>query len=284
MDSRAAWHLRTWLSRAMHDALAATALLRVAVAVAEDGPADGLARCRDLIAAAPMLLADDAAARANRRVPGLLGIPARPGCYLRQIDERLSGRRRDRPVHRGVRAATAGPGRRLRPGGARCRTATCCTRTAIRAAAATWRCGHLHQWRAVAGYTDVRPPTDWEQPPLATGPTLAQRLRDSPGRRARRQVETPGDLLWYAELADALAQLHGHAAAVVTYDEDVPDVDYRPGGGRRRAAASPAGLGRRSPWPAPPSSSRSAPRCRRGPAPGPSWSTGCSPRPPSPRR
>jgi hypothetical protein len=218
--------MRTWLSWALHDALAATALLRVAVAVAEDGPAEGLARCRDLIATAPTLLDDDVAARANRRVPGLLGIPARPGCYLRQINERLSGgaaidlstvafvRQRLARAEDYARVMLDVLPDLLYPGH-------------VRTAAATWRCGHLRQWRGVAGYTGVRPPTAWDQPPLASGPTLAQRLRDAPDT-GPEQVETPGDLLWYAELADALAQLRGHAAAVVAYDEDVPDVDSDP--------------------------------------------------------
>jgi len=220
--------MRTWLSRAMHDALAATALLRVAIAVAEDGPADGLARCRGLLGTASMLLSDDAARRANRRVPGLLGIPARPGCYLRQIDERL----RDHG-DAGIDLSTVAFVRqRLARAGDYARVVLDAVPELlyldhVRAAATTWRCEHLRQWRGVAGYTDVRPPTAWEQPTLATGPTLAQRLRDSPEAGAE-QAEYPGDLLWYAELADALAQLRGHRAAVVIHDEEVPDVDHDP--------------------------------------------------------
>jgi hypothetical protein len=220
------WQMRTWLGWALHDALAATALVRVAVAVAEDGPADGLARCRDLIALAPTLLGDDAAARANRRVPGLFGIPARPGCYLRQINERLGESAEIDP------STVAFVRQRLARAADYARVVLDAVPDLlypelIRSAAASWRCTHLERWRAVAGYTDVRAPTAWEQPPLATGVTLAHRLRESPGTEPV-SVENPGDLLWYAELADALAQLRGHTAAVVAYDEDVPDVDADP--------------------------------------------------------
>jgi hypothetical protein len=220
--------MRTWLSQVMHDALAATALLRIAIAVAEDGPAGGLTRCRDVIASGSMLLADDAAVRANRRVPGLLGIPARPGCYLRQIDERLGdgdGAAIDLSTVAFVRQRLARAGDYARV--VLDAVADLLYLEHVRAAAASWQCSHLLAWRRVAGYTDVRPPTAWEQPPVATGPTLAQRLRESPDVEAA-QAEVPGDLLWYAELADALAQLRGHAAAMVTYDDEVPDVDDDP--------------------------------------------------------
>jgi hypothetical protein len=221
-----ATQMRAWLSWVLHDALAATALLRVAVAVAEDGPADGLARCRDLIATAPMLLGDAAAARANRRVPGLFGIPALPGCYLRQIHERLDGAAAIDP------STVAFVRQRLARIADYARVVLDAVpdllyQVHVRSAANAWRCEHLRRWRGVAGYTGVRPPTAWEQPPLSAGPTLAQRLRDAPEAKPEL-VEIPGDLLWYAELADALAQLRGHRAAVVAYDEDVPDLDADP--------------------------------------------------------
>jgi hypothetical protein len=221
-----AGQMRAWLSWVLDDALAATALLRVALAVAEDGPAAGLTRCRDLIALAPTLLADGPAGRANRRVPGLIGIPARPGCYLRQIEQRL---RDDAAIDPSTVAFVR---QRLARAGDYARVVLDAVpdlmyHARVRDAAAVWRCDHLVQWRGVAGFTDVRPPTAWDQPPLANTPTLAQRLRESIGADPE-QVETPGDLLWYADLADALAQLHGHGAAAVTHDQRVPEVDHDP--------------------------------------------------------
>src|SRR5262249_32617669 len=84
------WYWHRWLGMLLHDALTATALLRTAIAVADDGLADGLARSRDLIALAPVLMTDDAAGEAARRIAGLTGIPARPGCYLRGLAARLT--------------------------------------------------------------------------------------------------------------------------------------------------------------------------------------------------
>jgi hypothetical protein len=48
----AAWDWQRWLNRAMHDALAATVLLRAAVAVADHGTSAGLAQVRPQLATA----------------------------------------------------------------------------------------------------------------------------------------------------------------------------------------------------------------------------------------
>lgn len=72
-----------------------------------------------------------------------------------------------------------------------------------------WDVHGLTEWRAVAGYSAVRPPESWiERPalsPLGT-PALADRTPI---------VEQVSDLLWLVDLADVLAQMHGHERAVV---------------------------------------------------------------------
>jgi hypothetical protein len=227
----APWHLQTWFIRLMHDGLAATVLLRAAVAVADHGLDDGLARCREQLAAAPFLLSSEAAGQAARRVPGLLGIPARPGCYVRQLHERLRG---DAPID--WSSTTEFVRQRL----ARAREYGLVVHQAVvdhlspvptgssGEAARHWDCGHLVRWRAVAGYTPQRPPATWEQPPLDSGtPTLAERLRGRPDAQPA-DVETPGDLLWFGELGDAIAQLNGHDAAAITYGPTMPAVDTAP--------------------------------------------------------
>src|SRR5262249_3487759 len=166
-----AWYWSYWLNRTMHDAIAATVLLRTAVAVADHGLAEGLARCRDQIAAAPMLLSDTAAGAAARPVPGLLGIPARPGCYLRQLDRWLArgtvldwstssfitqrlahANAYGQVVHQLVREFLWEAGK-----------------AATDARMRSWDCGHLRRWREVVGYSPVRPPGEWDQPPTFGG-------------------------------------------------------------------------------------------------------------------
>jgi len=214
----------------MHDALAATVLLRAAVAVADHGLADGLARCREQIAAAPVLMSSEAAGQAARRVPGLLGIPARPGCYVRQLHDRL---RRDGPIDWSTTGFVRQRLARAREYGLVVHRAVEDYLPTVLACGAGedarhWDCGHLVQWRAVAGYTPQRPPATWEQPALDCGmPTLAERLRERPDAQPA-DVEIPSDLLWFGELADAIAQLNGYEAADVTYGPTMPDVDTAP--------------------------------------------------------
>src|SRR5690606_7078652 len=91
-----------------------------------------------------------------------------------------------------------------------------------------WRPGHLRPWREIAGYTEQRPPPEWQQPvlgplmtedaPVEDPAPLAQRLREQP-QAAASDLEAVGDLLWLAELADALAQIDGIDAATVEYRE-----------------------------------------------------------------
>jgi len=76
-----------------------------------------------------------------------------------------------------------------------------------------------------------RAPGGWEQPPLADahpgGPalTLARRLAADPAADPA-SVEAPHDLLWFADLADALAPFHGTESATVQHAQPAPDLDY----------------------------------------------------------
>lgn len=226
-----------WLGRLdglVRDALAATALLRTAVAVADHGLEEGLARSAALLRAADAQLPQSATAIAARKVAGLTGLPARPGCYVRDICRRLSsGRPRDDKLASYVRprlacardftlVITEDVGNLLeesigvRDEGLR-----------------TWAADHLRNWRNGVGYTSVRPPAEWDgipawtDPLLGHQPPLSQRLPAVPGS-GPADVEMVGDLLWYAELVDALAVLYGNHAAVGTPGTGAPWLEHDP--------------------------------------------------------
>jgi hypothetical protein len=216
------------------DALAATALLRAAAAVADHGLVEGLTRSADLLRAAEALLPAPAADAAARKVPGLTGLPSRPGTYVRDICRRLSG---------------DGPRDHRFAGFVRPRLA--CARdfalVIMEDAGALlldeyvnvpervlrhWACSDLRTWRKNAGYTAARPPAGWNGVPLWADhflghrEPLSQRLAAAPGSDGP-DVEVAGDLLWYAELADALAGLYGHDTAQghgqgLWFDHDPP--------------------------------------------------------------
>ncbi|MEO3851186.1 hypothetical protein ABGB09_26785 [Streptomyces sp. B8F3] len=234
--SDAYWH--ALLHRIVQDAQAATVLLRTAVAVTDHGPALGLAHMEAQLAAAVAATGDTAAAHAARRVPGLTGLPARPASHVRELHRQVL---KSGPA--GVPYET-----QVRPRLARARDyALVAVEEAGRLLRGElpvpedvlhdWAAGDLRGWRRRTGYSPVRPPEEWaENPPwlldrFGTRDTLAARLRD---RRAQgepaapRDVEVLGDLLWYAELADALAQVHGHEAASVTPHGDPLGLDHDP--------------------------------------------------------
>ena len=73
------WDWHRWLNRAMHDALAATVLLRAAATVTEHGPVAGLAQVRPQLAATRFLLTRASRSQATQRVKDLAPVPARPG-------------------------------------------------------------------------------------------------------------------------------------------------------------------------------------------------------------
>lgn len=203
------WHWWWWLRRALADALAATALLRTAVAVADHGVEEGLARCRASLEAAAAMLNDDEAGLAARRVPGLAGLPARPGCYARDL---LRPRGESFALQRVARA---------RDYGLVVLEAVTSFLETVPAWLGAWDGSALADWRAAAGFTEQRPPAAWTQSPLGNhGEPLAARPPKS---------EIPGDLLWLAELADALAVLHGHDAAMIENWQGVlPSIDVDP--------------------------------------------------------
>ncbi|WP_407562960.1 hypothetical protein [Streptomyces sp. 184] len=226
------------LYRIVEDAQAATVLLRTAVAVSDHGPAVGLARMEPQLAAALAATGDAAAARAARRVPGLTGLPARPASHVRELRRQL---------------LKHGPGNvpyetQVRPRLARARDYALvavaeCGRL-LRGEPAVpedalhaWASDGLEVWRRHTGYTPVRPPEEWSEIPpwvrdrFGTADSLADRLRERREKgepAAPHDVEVLGDLLWYADLADALAQVHGHEAAAVAARGDALGLDHDP--------------------------------------------------------
>ncbi|MFI0482874.1 hypothetical protein [Actinomadura sp. 9N215] len=209
------WYWRDRLTRILDDALGATALLRTAAAVADHGLDDGLDRSAAVIRTAEAQVYDLSATYSARRVPGLTGLPARPAAYVRDLARKLSG---DAP--RDARFAAY-----VRP---RLACARAFALVIIEDVARViqdmrstraelfrqWAAGGLSGWREGAGY--VRPPAEWAGIPLWMGPLLDDAAplheRLAPGQDPA-SVEKVGDLLWYADLIDALAQLHGHELA-----------------------------------------------------------------------
>ncbi|MEU8363692.1 hypothetical protein AB0C27_47495 [Nonomuraea sp. NPDC048882] len=214
------WERAALMRRVLADALAATVLVRTAVAVADHGVREGIARCADQLVAAAALMKPDEAGRAARRVPGLAGLPARPGCYVRD----LAAKRHD-PREPYVRQRLA--------------RATEYAEVVIEAVtdrvlearpqAGAWAGAGMREWRAVAGYTPQRDPASWSQPHQEESrASLSERLAARPPGTAAEEEETAGDLLWYAELADALAQLNGHERAEVDAGPNYPYLHWDP--------------------------------------------------------
>ncbi|HXT92347.1 MAG TPA: hypothetical protein VN714_24190, partial [Trebonia sp.] len=226
-----------WLRRLdgiIQDSFAAIALLRTAVAVADYGLDEGLERSADVLRAAEALLPAPAAAAAARKVTGLTGLPTRPGTYVRDIHRRLSsGGPRDHRFAGFVRPRLAcardfalvlmreigdlldqprGPGSDLLE---------------------RWAASDMRSRRQDFGYRQVRAPADWHGIPhwteqvLGVKEPLAQRLAAKPSENIP-EVELAGDLLWYAELADALATLYGHSSAQGPHGIGTPWLDYDP--------------------------------------------------------
>ncbi|MGW0523537.1 hypothetical protein, partial [Crossiella sp. NPDC003009] len=223
------------LRRLLHDAIAATALLRFARTVSDEGLALAAAKHRGELLAADACLTERERSEAARRREGAYSHPARPGCYVHQL---IQPSRPGRAITERTEAAV------------RTRVAMARNYGVVIFDAVTeqlrqlawrplhncwdtcrpWRTDRLHQWRAAAGFT--RPPGGWEQPPLADahadGPAapLARRLAADPGADPAL-VEAPHDLLWFADLADALAPFHGNESATVRISRPVPELDYR---------------------------------------------------------
>lgn len=226
------YYWRGVLDRLLQDALAATALLRTAVAVSDHGLHEGLARSTDLIEAAAAEL-PSGFGWAAKRVPGLTGLPARPGSYVRDIYHKL---REDGPKGHKFEAYVT---QRL----ARARDYALVVIKAVDEwlegsngvpddVLADWARSGLQSWRERVGYTEARPPTEWGGlvlwnrylPERESLPTRLRQLTDP----KPAEVEQRGDLLWYADLIDALAQLYGHAAAEITPGPDLPRLAHDP--------------------------------------------------------
>ncbi|TMR41257.1 hypothetical protein [Actinomadura geliboluensis] len=256
---------RDRLDRLLQDALGATALLRTAVAVADHGLGAGLDRSLPLLRAAAGRVDDAVAAHSARRVPGLTGLPARPAAHVRDLARRVG---KDGPrdakfsAYVRPRLSHARDYALLVVEDARALLDDVCgidpdAPLVPEGVVRVWAGSGLARWRQDAGYGAARPPAEWSgiQPwtaPLLnfTAPLLhgAAPLRERLGSAADpaggaaadpAAVERVGDLLWYADLIDALAQLHGHERARPTpgtgapwYDHDPPppeDDPLRPG-------------------------------------------------------
>ena len=221
---------RDRLDRILDDALGATALLRTATAVADDGLQAGLERSAPLIRAAAERVDDRAAAHSARRVRGLTGIPARPAAHVREIHRGLSG-----GAPRDAEFAAY-----LRP---RLTSARAYALLVIEDIERTmydmlvsragmlreWAAGRLRDWREAAGYG--RAPDEWAGIPPWSTPMLdgAAPLHERLGAGGDpAAVEVVGDLLWYADLVDALARLHGHDRAQGVPGTGAPWFDHDP--------------------------------------------------------
>ncbi|MEU0880165.1 hypothetical protein ABZ345_16315 [Lentzea sp. NPDC005914] len=218
----------TELGRLLHDAIAATALLRFARTLSDEGLAAAASKHRDELVAADFLTEDERS-KAARRFEGAYSHPARPGNYVHQLVEALSTGRTigaKTETHVRTRAAMArnygvvifdAVTERLDELGEplhHCHD-TC----------QPWSVAQLHKWRTATGY--ARTPGSWDQPPLADAhadaPTqpLSQRLAEDPAA-----LETPHDLLWLADLADALASFYGNDRADVRHERPNPALTY----------------------------------------------------------
>jgi hypothetical protein len=220
------WH--DVFGRLLQDALSATALLRTAMAIADHGLEEGLAR------SAPVIRAAHAQPYRVESRSTSTGLPARPGAYVREIDRCLAdGKPRDAGLAAYVRPRLA----RAREFGVliienvgRLLEESLGVRDEI---LRTWAARDLRSWREGAGYTSARPPAEWGGIPPWTGSLagrdkpLSRRLAASPEASAA-DVEVAGDLLWYVELIDALAQLCGHDAAQATPGTGAPWFDHDP--------------------------------------------------------
>ncbi|MFD8492724.1 hypothetical protein [Amycolatopsis sp. NPDC059657] len=228
------WWRAHEIGRLLHDAIAATALLRFAKTLYDEGLAAATEKHRGELLAAEACLTEEERAKAARRVDGGYGHPARPGCYVHQVVQVLSPKR----------TITAKTETYVKTRTAMARNYGVVVLDAVSVLLAEhpdeplhncwdtcrpWREQQLPKWRAAAGFS--RPPEGWEQPPLndahADGPkrTLAQRIAASQSDPA--SVETPHDLLWFADLADALAPFHGTEHATVRHERPSPEVDYK---------------------------------------------------------
>ncbi|MFB8001387.1 hypothetical protein [Nocardia sp. NPDC056000] len=221
----------------IQDAIAATVLLRTAVAVQELGVIDGIALMRDQIGTAASLPTKGEIVRARRKGLGISDLPARPVCHLREIDAWLRRHQAmDAAFERFVRARTA---HALAYGLVvdNAFNTLVCSRIDVAALPEKWDSESLRSWRYAFGTTDTRQPADWWQIPLVRNrqvDSLAARLAawadsDVPeAERGERPCELGADLLWYGDLADAIVRMRGHARAEVGWGYLGPHFEANP--------------------------------------------------------
>ncbi|MGI5244211.1 hypothetical protein [Dactylosporangium sp. CA-139066] len=217
------WYTNARATAALHDCLAATVLARLAASVADHGVAEALRRHRHEIAAAAELADPQDLSLAARKVPGLTGLPARPAVILRDLQRRLTAP--EAFVVNAIANARAYGMLALSNATTLLWGLVGETDERARQAAAQWAAGSLAKWRKAVGVLSPDRPARWFQPPLldaGDGVSIAQLLeRGEPFR------EDIGDMLWLAELGDAIARLYGHEAAEVEPGR-VPFVDAQP--------------------------------------------------------
>lgn len=222
----------TVLDQLVEDALGATALLRTAMAVADHGLEEGLARSAPLIDGVEHWTAEPPR-RSVRKVRGLTQRPARPGAYVRDINRRLAGNRpREGYVQARLTSARDYALVVIESAGKLLDESLGVRDRVLR----SWAAQDLACWREGAGYSAVRPPAEWGGIPPWSTPLLdgreplSKRLAASPGEAAKAaaEEEVVGDLLWYAELIDALAQVYGHDAARPTPGTGAPWFEHDP--------------------------------------------------------
>ncbi|MGV9411004.1 hypothetical protein ACWDOP_13895 [Nocardia sp. NPDC003693] len=200
------------LERLIQDAVAATVLVRLAVAVHEHGAVAGVTALRPQLAAASALVGRHDVKSARRDAPAECPLPARPICHVRDIDSWL---RQQQPMNRAFEKFV------------RVRTATALAYATVVEQAfqltlremtellpgSHWDSPALREWRAAVGYVGTRAPATWDMNPYVAGfaeTPLARRLEQDPAAR-----EHASDLLWYGELADTVVSLRGHRAAEI---------------------------------------------------------------------
>ncbi|MET0491958.1 MAG: hypothetical protein ABW000_02380 [Actinoplanes sp.] len=213
-------------NRMMNDALAATVLARVAVTAAEAGVEEALVRHRTEIEAGAATLTNAEAGISARKAAGRTGLPARPGNYLRDLRDRVPrGARREAYVReRLARARDYG----------RVAMDVADDFLTVRAygdpghdqdGVKAWALAGLGPWRAEVGYLSPDRLGGWDfYRPYQDVEPLASRLTADPPAA----TELCGDFFWYAELADALARLHGHPAAEITPSDVGPEIVVDP--------------------------------------------------------
>ena len=220
------------LDRLVVDSLAATALLRTAVAVADHGLEEGLARSASVIRGAEAWAAENPR-RTIPRARKKSQLPARPSTYVRDLSRKLAG---DKPRDAKFAAYVR---QRLSCGRdfalVMIESVETLRDESYRVHERVLRAWtqDLRSWREGAGYSAVRQPAEWGGIPqwntlvLDGREPLSRRLAASPGEDAADE-EMIGDMLWYAELIDALAQVYGHDAARPTPGTGVPWFDHDP--------------------------------------------------------